>query len=72
MKDFMTSKETQESLGISYPTFLRRIKDGTIPHVKLGTRLLIPSSYIKGLLTLAETDNHEKTNTSKERTKNGK
>lgn len=37
---FYTAKELSELLNINYMTVLRRIKDGSIPAVRFGPRLL--------------------------------
>jgi len=45
-----TVAEVVEILGVSRITVLRRIKDGTIPSIRLGRRVLIPAEYVDELL----------------------
>jgi excisionase family DNA binding protein len=52
-KHFFSRKETAKVLSISLPTLNRRLADGSIPHVKLGGRVLIPAEYINKLSTSA-------------------
>lgn len=49
LKRFLSRTEVANQLGISLPTLSHRINDGTIPHVKLGRRILIPSEAITHL-----------------------
>jgi excisionase family DNA binding protein len=43
---FLSRIETAKQLGISLPTLARRLADGTIPHTKIGGRVLIPTEYL--------------------------
>lgn len=43
---FLSRTETAKQLGISLPTLARRLADGTIPHTKIGGRVLIPTEYL--------------------------
>jgi len=52
-KKFLSRKETAELLGISLPTIARRINDGSIPRIKLGGRILIPTYAIEQLIEQA-------------------
>ena len=45
-----TVAEVVEILGLSRITILRRIKDGSIPSIRLGRRVLIPAEYMDALL----------------------
>ena len=47
--NFSSPSETIERLGISYSTFLRQIKAGRIPHVKIGKQIRIPESFFQRL-----------------------
>lgn len=44
---FLSRIETARQLGISLPTLARRLADGTIPHTKIGGRVLIPTEYLQ-------------------------
>jgi len=44
-KEFYTPSEIMKVLTISYPTFLRKVNDGTIPAIKIGRQYRIPSSF---------------------------
>jgi excisionase family DNA binding protein len=44
---FLSRIETAKQLGISLPTLARRLADGTIPHTKIGGRVLIPTEYLQ-------------------------
>lgn len=46
---FLSPVELMFEIGESYSTVLRGIKKGRIPSVKLGGRLLIPSSFVEAL-----------------------
>ncbi|MER3480881.1 MAG: DNA-binding protein [Meiothermus sp.] len=45
-----TVAEVVEILGVSRITVLRRVRDGTIPSIRLGRRVLIPAEYVDELL----------------------
>lgn len=44
---FLSRIEVARQLGISLPTLARRLADGTIPHTKIGGRVLIPTEYLQ-------------------------
>ena len=46
---FISKKELVEQTGLSLPCINRHLKDGIIPFVKLGKRVLIPASYLSEL-----------------------
>jgi excisionase family DNA binding protein len=46
---FLNVPKACEVLGISQSSLLRHVKSGTLPHVKLGRRILIPREVIKSL-----------------------
>ncbi len=46
---FLSPHETIRTLGISYATLLRRVKNKEIPFVKIGKSLRFPRSYFEGL-----------------------
>jgi len=48
-KRFISRTEAADYLGISLPTLNHRILDGSIPHLKLGRRILIPSEALDRL-----------------------
>jgi excisionase family DNA binding protein len=50
----LTVLEVQNLLGTSSATMSRRIKNGTIKHIRLRGRILIPIESIAGLLEEAE------------------
>ena len=53
MNEYMTLKETMELLRISRSTLFRRLKDKTIPSVKLhGKRLVLRKKLKKMLETI--------------------
>jgi excisionase family DNA binding protein len=52
-KKFYSPKEAAEVLTLSSSTIARRLKDGYLPHVKIGSRVLIPSSYFDTLAASA-------------------
>jgi excisionase family DNA binding protein len=41
--------EATNRLGISYSSFLRQIRKGTIPYVKIGKQIRVPESYFDSL-----------------------
>jgi len=47
--NFLTIKELVAATKISRQTISRKIKSGEIPHVKVGSRILIPMSFLIGL-----------------------
>lgn len=49
MPNFLSKSELCENLGISLPTCNRQLKAGKIPSVKVGARVLIPSSFLASL-----------------------
>jgi excisionase family DNA binding protein len=55
MPQFVTINEFISATRISRPTVSRRIKAGEIPAVHLGSRVLIPASYLKELEDKART-----------------
>lgn len=48
-KFFYSPKEAAELLSVSSATIARRLRDGSIQHTKLGSRVLIPASYFEKL-----------------------
>ena len=46
---FLTVAEIVTATKISRQTISRKIKLGEIPHVKVGSRILIPTSFLIGL-----------------------
>jgi excisionase family DNA binding protein len=51
---FLSKGDVLQEIGISLPTLNRRLADGSIHYVKLGSRILIPSSEIDRLLAAAD------------------
>lgn len=49
MSQFITVAEFTKAAHISRATVSRRIKSGDIPFTRIGTRILIPSSFLKEL-----------------------
>ncbi|MCL2443882.1 MAG: helix-turn-helix domain-containing protein [Treponema sp.] len=47
---FLNASQVKEILQISQSTFLRKIKDGSLPIVRVGRRLLIPKEFIENLI----------------------
>lgn len=56
MSKFLTVKEFQEQVPISAASVTRRLRDGKIPFVRLGGRILIPSDFADRLLQQAESN----------------
>jgi len=54
-KKFYSPKELERILDASSSTIARRLRDGQIPFVKLGGRVLIPTSFIDELTARANT-----------------
>lgn len=54
-KKFYSRQETADALGISLSTLIRHVAEGKIPHIKLGARVLIPSSFLDKLAETANT-----------------
>ena len=52
---FLTKVQVATATGTSLPTVNRRLKDGTIPFIKLGARVLVPASYLVNLEHAAQT-----------------
>lgn len=52
-KLFLSKKEAAEQLAVSLPTINRRLADGTIPHIKIGSRVLIPAEFLNNLAATA-------------------
>jgi excisionase family DNA binding protein len=50
---FLSVSEVTTILGQSISTTHRRLRDGTIPHIKLGGRVLIPAEFIENLVQVA-------------------
>ena len=46
---FVTVKQAVTILNISRPTIQRKLKEGEIPHVRFGKRILIPNEFFKQL-----------------------
>ena len=49
-KRLLTVSQAADYLGISRPTFYRRLEDGTIPFVQLGPRRYIPADVLEKIL----------------------
>lgn len=49
----ITKKEAADLLSVSLPTINRRIKDGSIPIVRIGSAVRIPQAFIEKLITQA-------------------
>ena len=47
---FLTIAETAKIMRVSNMTIYRQTESGAIPRVKIGSRTLIPASYIQDLL----------------------
>lgn len=47
--NFLSKKQLCTVLSISLPTLNRRLADKTIPFVRIGSRVLIPTSYVQQL-----------------------
>lgn len=52
-KQFYTIEETADILRVSNLTIYRNAKAGLIPSVKVGGRVLIPSTYFQSLIETA-------------------
>lgn len=52
-KFFFSRQEISVILGLSLATIGRRIKDGTIPSKKIGSRVLIPTEAIERMVNSA-------------------
>ncbi|GAB6276038.1 MAG: hypothetical protein SAMD01599839_05780 [Rectinema sp.] len=50
---FLSRKQAATCLSVSLPTINRRIADGSIPFVKIGTRVLIPARFLDELVEKA-------------------
>lgn len=48
-KKFLSRQEAADELGISLITLARHLADNSIPHIKLGGRILIPIQFIDQL-----------------------
>lgn len=49
MAKFLSRQETADALGLSLSTVVRRIADDSLPHVRLGRRILIPAEAVDKL-----------------------
>lgn len=47
----LTVRETAELLRLTTPTIYRRIKLGTLPHVRIGTSYRVPADELEALIT---------------------
>jgi len=56
---FVSVAELMVSTGISRSSINRQIKAGTIPSVRIGSRILIPCSYLETLKATAEAKTKE-------------
>lgn len=45
----LSPKEVMTRLHISYSTFLRLVKEGIIPSVKIGSQIRVPDTYFRFL-----------------------
>jgi len=50
---FYSRKEAAEVLCCSLPSIARYLRDGVIPHTKIGARILIPAQFIDDLAAKA-------------------
>lgn len=50
---FISRQEACQRLGLSLSTLKRRIADKSIPHVRLGRRILIPENSLQLLAQIA-------------------
>jgi excisionase family DNA binding protein len=50
---FLSKTDLSVSLGVSPATINRRLADGTIPFIKIGTRVLIPADYLSRIAAAA-------------------
>jgi excisionase family DNA binding protein len=50
---FMSPRQAAAVLGVSSATLSRRLHDNTIPHLKLGKRILISVEFIDALAASA-------------------
>jgi excisionase family DNA binding protein len=48
-KLYVSPRDLVDLLGISAATVARRIRDGGIPHIRLGRRILIPRAWVDSL-----------------------
>lgn len=46
-KNFYTVEETAKILHVCTHTVYRHVNSGSIPHKRIGRKILIPSSYFK-------------------------
>lgn len=47
--NFLTPAQTMDALNISYPTLIRRVKNNSIPYIRIGKALRFPRSYFEQL-----------------------
>jgi len=50
---FVTISELKTAMKVSRQTISRKLKNGEIPHEKLGVRVLIPMSFLTNLESAA-------------------
>lgn len=50
---FLSKSEAAKLLGVSLPTINRRLRDGSIPFVKIGARVLVPAEFLSKLAAKA-------------------
>jgi len=60
LPNFLTIAELVMATKISRQTITRKLKLGEIPYVKVGSRILIPTSYLFGLEKTAWSSMKEK------------
>lgn len=53
-KRFISPAEFKEITGLSSATIARRLRDKSVPHSKLGGRVLIPVEFISSLVSEAQ------------------
>lgn len=46
---FISRNEAATLLGVSLSTLIRHLADGSIPSIRLGSRVLIPAEFIENL-----------------------
>jgi excisionase family DNA binding protein len=52
-KKFYTVRQVAEVLNVSYLTAFRKITNKQIPSIRLGRKILIPTTFVDNLVTQA-------------------
>jgi excisionase family DNA binding protein len=50
---FLTVRQTAETLNVSYMMAFRKITDKEIPSIRLGRKILVPAKFIEDLVAQA-------------------